>query len=86
LAAPQATAGLVQIEQRLSRAGQVWSQPSAVHQPAAHSNEYGFEVTYVLQLTPLASVQPDLQMIWNPANNFSADRNLIFQLQLNLAW
>lgn len=54
--------------------------------PAAHRDEYGFDTTYVLQLTPLASLQPDFQVIWNPANNPAADHNLIVQLQLNLAW
>jgi len=39
----------------------------------------------VLQLTPLVSLQPDLQMIWDPADN-PARRNLIFQLQINLTW
>jgi carbohydrate-selective porin OprB len=67
-------------------AGFVWSQPVAVNEPAAHSNEYGFEATYVLQLTPLATLQPDLQVIWNPANNANTDCNVIFQLQLNLMW
>jgi porin len=67
-------------------AGFIWSQPSAVMQPAAHANEYGLETTYVLQLTPLASIQPDLQVIWNPANNPDAEYNVIFQLQLNLTW
>ena len=66
-------------------AGFVWSRPSAVMEPVVHANEYGFEVTYVLQLTPLVSLQPDLQTIWNPADNPAA-RNLIVQLQLNLAW
>jgi porin len=64
----------------------IWSQPSKALEPAAHSNEYGFETTYVLQLTPLASIQPDLQVIWSPANNANADHNIIFQLQLNLTW
>jgi len=67
-------------------AGFIWSQPSAAMQPVAHANEYGFESTYVLQLTPMASIQPDLQVIWNPADNASAEHNLIFQLQLNLTW
>ena len=67
-------------------AGFVWSQPSAVDGPVARSNEYGFETTYVLQLTPLATLQPDLQVIWNPANNPNAEHNIIFQLQLNLLW
>ncbi len=64
----------------------IWSQPSNAMQPAAHSNEYGFETTYVLQLTPMATLQPDLQVIWNPADNANATHNLIFQLQLNLTW
>lgn len=67
-------------------AGFVWSQPSAMLQPAAHENEYGFETTYVLQLTPTISIQPDLQLIWNPANNPEAVRNVIVQLQMNLTW
>jgi porin len=66
-------------------AGFIWSQPSAVFKPAAHADEYGLETTYVLQLTPLASIQPDLQIIWNSADN-NADHNIIFQLQLNLSW
>ena len=67
-------------------AGFVWSQPSAEMKPAAHDNEYGFKTTYLLQLTRFASLQTDLQMIWNLANNPAADRNVIFQLQLNLVW
>ena len=67
-------------------AGFIWSRPSAVMQPVAHTDEYGFEATYVLQLTPLASIQPDVQVLWNPANNPEADHNIIFQLQLNLTW
>jgi porin len=87
LQAPLKSAGLVsKLSNDYLGAGFVWSQPSAVMQPAAHSNEYGFETTYVLQLTPLASIQPDLQVIWNPANNPNADRSVIFQLQLNLVW
>ena len=55
-------------------------------EPAAHANEFGFETTYVLQLTPLASIQPDLQVIANPADNPNAGGAVIFQLQLNLTW
>jgi hypothetical protein len=64
----------------------LWSQPSAAMQPAAHANEFGFETTYVLQLTPLASIQPDLQVIANPAENPNSGCAVIFQLQLNLTW
>ena len=66
--------------------GFVWSRPSAVMEPAAHRNEYGLESMYVLQLTPLTSIQPDLQVIWNPAGNAAAEYNIVFQLQLNLTW
>jgi porin len=65
--------------------GFIWSRPSAAFKPAAHTDEYGLETTYVLQLTPLASLQPDLQVVWNPVDN-TADHNIIFQLQLNLSW
>jgi carbohydrate-selective porin OprB len=42
-------------------------------------------VTYALQVTPLVSIQPDLQVIWDPANNPAAQA-VTFQLQLNAAW
>jgi porin len=67
-------------------AGFVWSRPSAALEPVAHKNEYGLEAGYVIQLTPLASLQPDVQVIWNPAGNPDAARNVVFQLQLNLVW
>jgi len=40
---------------------------------------------YVLHLTPLASIQTDFQVIWNPANS-AAERNFVFQIQLHLTW
>ena len=66
--------------------GFIWSRPSVVMEPVAHRNEYGLEAMYMLQLTPLASLQTDVQFIWNPAGNPAAERNLVFQLQLNFPW
>jgi porin len=66
-------------------AGFLWLRPSDGRQPTYHSDEYGMEVTYALQVTPLVSIQPDLQVIWDPANNPAAQA-VIFQLQLNAAW
>ena len=87
LQAPLKNAGLVpKLSNDFLGAGFVWSKPSAVNEPAAHSDEYGFEATYVLQLTPLATLQPDLQVVWSPAHNPNAQQNVIFQLQLNLTW
>jgi carbohydrate-selective porin OprB len=51
-----------------------------------YRNEYVLEAAYVLQITPFAKLQPDLQFVWNPANNPNADHALVFQLQLNVAW
>jgi porin len=87
LEAPLKHAGLVpKLSNDYLAAGFIWSQPSAAFKPAAHTDEYGFETTYVLQLTPMATLQPDLQVIWNPASNPDAQHNIIFQLQLNLTW
>lgn len=65
--------------------GVVWNRAAANREPIIHSDEYGLEVTYVFQLTPLVSVQPDFQTIWNPVNN-SEPRNVVFQLQMNVLW
>lgn len=66
--------------------GFIWSRPSALMEPVAHQNEYGLEAMYLLQLTPFTSLQTDVQFIWNPAGNAAAERNIVFQLQLNLTW
>jgi carbohydrate-selective porin OprB len=66
--------------------GFVWSQPSWSAGAPAYHNEYVLEAGYVLQLTPFARLQPDLQVVWNPAYNSTASHALVFQLQLNIAW
>ncbi len=66
--------------------GFVWSQPSSSSTPAAHNNEYVLEAGYVLQLTHTARLQPDLQVVWNPAYNPDAGPAVVFQLQLDLVW
>lgn len=66
--------------------GFVWSQPTWSPEVPAHNNEYVLEAGYVLQLTPFARLQPDVQMVWNPAYNSTASQALVFQLQLNVTW
>jgi porin len=66
--------------------GFVWSQPSASSSTVAHENEYVLEAGYVLQLTPTARLQPDVQVVWNPTYNPDASRAVIFQLQLDVNW
>jgi porin len=67
-------------------AGFVWSQPSATTQTVHHDNEYVFETFYTLQLTPASILQPDLQVVWNPAFNPDPGPAVVFQLQLVLKW
>ena len=66
--------------------GFVWSQPSWSFEAPAHHNEYVLEAGYVMQITPFARLQPDVQVVWNPAYNATANHALVFQLQLNVAW
>jgi porin len=66
--------------------GFIWSQPSANQRPAAHDNEYAAELLYVFQITPTAYLTPDLQVIWNPANNADLGNSVVFQLPLVTSW
>ena len=85
--APLKHAGLVpKLSNDLLGVGFVWSQPSATTKTIYHENEYVLESFYTLQLTPTITLQPDLQVVWNPAFNPIAGPALVAQLQLNLAW
>ena len=66
--------------------GFVWSQPSATTKTVYHENEYVLETVYALQLTPTIKIQPDLQIIWDPAFHRDTDQAVVFQLQLAMAW
>ena len=85
--APLQHAGLFpQLSNDLLGVGFVWSQPSANTKTIYHENEYILETFYTLQLTPTIKLQPDLQVVWNPAFNPEAGPATVVQLQLNLAW
>jgi len=66
--------------------GFVWSQPTATTRTVYHENEYALETFYALQLTPTIKLQPDLQVVWNPAFSSAPGPAVIWQLQLNIAW
>ena len=66
--------------------GFVWSHPDSDIKTVEHPDEYTLELGYVLQLTPTAKLQPDLQVVWNRAYNPDPDAALVFQIQLDLAW
>ncbi|HTS53032.1 MAG TPA: carbohydrate porin [Burkholderiales bacterium] len=49
-----------------------------------HNDEYVFETFYALQLTPMSRLQPDLQIVWNPAFNPDSGPAVVFQFQFLL--
>jgi porin len=66
--------------------GFVWSQPAATSQTVYHRNEYVAETFYTLQLSPMMRLQPDLQIVWNPAFNPDPGPFTIVQAQIILSW
>jgi porin len=85
--APLKYAGWVpQLTNDLLGVGFVWSQPSASTRTVYHNNEYVFETFYTLQLTPTSQLQPDLQIVWNPAFNPDPGPAVVFQFQFVLKW
>jgi porin len=52
----------------------------------AHQNEYGLEISYVFQLTETMTLQPDIQVIFDPANNPQSDAVAMFTLQVVYTW
>jgi porin len=85
--APLKYAGWVpQLSNDLLGMGFAWSQPSATTKTVYHNDEYVFETFYTLQLTPMSRLQPDLQIVWNPAFNPDAGPAVVFQFQFFLRW
>ncbi|HEX5222118.1 MAG TPA: carbohydrate porin [Verrucomicrobiae bacterium] len=66
--------------------GFVWSHIEESTRTIYHSDEYVLETFYTLQLSPLARLQPDVQILWNPAYSPDAGPAAVFQLQFILSW
>lgn len=75
---------LLRTEQAYFAAGAYWLQVPGTG--LVRQDEYGVELTYVIQLTETLTVQPDLQFVWDAVNNPVADANAIFTIQLNYVW
>ena len=45
-----------------------------------------WETVYALQLTPTIKIQPDFQLIRDPAFHKDTNQAMVFQLQLVMAW
>jgi porin len=75
---------LLRTEQAYFAAGAYWLR--AADPNAVNRDEYGVELTYVLQLTETLTLQPDLQFVFDPAYNADEDFQTVFTMQLNLVW
>lgn len=61
--------------------GFLWQRAGGTEKPYAHKDEYGLELTAVVQLTPTFYLQPDIQYIFNPVHAESRDHAVVLQLQ-----
>lgn len=87
LLAPLKQLGIApQLSNDLLGAGFVWSRPAESDQPVFHQDEYVFEMFYTLQLSPTTKLQPDLQVVWDPAFNPDSGPSVVFQFQFVAAW
>lgn len=84
---PLADLGLVpKLTNDYTGVGFVWSRPSATSKTVYHRDEYVAEAFYTLQLSPLMRLQPDLQLVWNPAFNPDPGPFTVVQAQIILSW
>lgn len=61
--------------------GFLWERAAASQRPAKHMDEYGLELSTVVQLTPTFFLQPDVQYIFNPVHATDKDGAVVLQLQ-----
>lgn len=62
--------------------GFLWQRAGASEEPYEHKEEYGIELSTVIQLTPTFFIQPDVQYIFNPVHATDGRSGaFIFQLE-----
>ncbi len=61
--------------------GFMWARAADSYEPCHHRNEYGLELSAVIQVTPTFFIQPDVQYIFNPAGQTDRSGEFVFQLQ-----
>lgn len=66
--------------------GLLWLKPAQSERPYTRSDEYGAELSYVMQVTPTMTLQPDVQVIKNPVHGRGKSTALVFQLQNVWSW
>jgi carbohydrate-selective porin OprB len=58
---------------------ELWER--AAESPHRHKDEYGLELSAVVQITPTFFLQPDIQYIFNPINQTDHSGELVLQMQ-----
>lgn len=66
--------------------GLLWQQGAKKNGPYVNRNEYGIELTYVAQVTPTMTLQPDIQLVKNPVNGRRGQTAVVFQIQNVWSW
>lgn len=61
--------------------GFLWERAAASAKPYRNKNEYGIELSAVVQLTPTFFLQPDVQYIFDPVHAQDENGAFVFQLQ-----
>ncbi len=61
--------------------GFLWERAAGTERPYEHKDEYGLELSAVVQVTPTFFLQPDVQCILNPVHEADEACSLVFQLQ-----
>ena len=61
--------------------GFLWQRAGATERPVAYNDEYGLELSTVVQVTPTFFLQPDVQYIFNPVHSTGKDGAFVLQMQ-----
>ena len=61
--------------------GFLWQRAASTENPVAHKDEYGLELSAVVQVTPTFFLQPDVQYIFNPVHSTGRDGAFVLQMQ-----
>lgn len=61
--------------------GFLWQRAASSEAPVAHKDEYGLELSAVVQVTPTFFLQPDVQYIFNPVHSTDRDGAFVLQMQ-----
>lgn len=61
--------------------GFLWQCAASSDKPMANKDEYGLELSAVVQVTPTFFLQPDVQYIFNPVHSTGRGGAFVLQMQ-----